>query len=124
MRDLITWPERIVDDLFGGLYVNKGFSKDLRAHVKEEEDNYLVYSEVPGLKEDELSVEYKDDHLIIKAEYNEENEDTIRTGKYSWSCMFRKIDPEKIDAKLKDGVLKITLPKKEESKPRKIDIGK
>lgn len=124
MTNLLKWLD--LKDLFGieDTYFTNHNSKQLRAYVDENEDAYIIHAETPGLKEDELDVQYKDDVITINAEYKEENEHVLRSGKYRWSWGVRGVNAEKVEAKLKDGILSITLPKQEEKKPKRIEINK
>jgi HSP20 family protein len=99
-------------------------SDGLRTDVKEEEGQFVVKAEMPGLNEDNLNVELEDGCLSITAEFKEENENSVRQGKYSWSRSLPNIDADKVEARLKDGICTITLPKTEASKPKRIAITK
>lgn len=114
-----------VDNYFGG-YDN--FDKQLRVKTKEEDDKFIIMAEVPGISEDQINVEYKDNILSVSANYEEKDETedytSLRKGKYAWSCTARNIDADKISADLKNGILAISLPKSAEAKPRKILISK
>ena len=126
------WPlaDSIFDD-FTNIFFGKdidSYDKALRVHTEEEDDKYVILAEVPGLKEDQLNIEFKDNVLTVSANYEEKEEKdnfkSLRRGRYSWSATARNIDPENISAELKEGVLKISLPKSPEAQPRKVEINK
>src|SRR5690606_1402342 len=73
-----------------------------------------VTLELPGYKSNEISVEYQNDLISVKAEGGR--------GKFAQSFRVAHIDPNKIEAKLEDGVLTLTLPPREEARPRKITV--
>lgn len=130
------WPvsrgARKFDEKMGG--VNANFMK---TDVKEADQSYEVAVELPGFSKDNLSVELKDGYLTISAR-NDENHDQkddqgryIRRERYYGSVsrsfyVGEDITEEDIKASFKDGVLKLTLPKKEakqiEDKKRIIQI--
>jgi HSP20 family protein len=86
--------------------------------------------EVPGIDMKALDVSFEEGVLIIKGEKvksAEENECTYCSERYSgtFERRFRvpgHVNQEKIDAAYHDGVLKITLPKDEKSRAKKIEI--
>lgn len=99
--------------------------------VIEKEHEYTVTCELPGLEQKDLDLSLTSNVLTIKGEKKNEREE--KKGKYyrkeTWSGSFQRtlslpvgIDAEKISAQLKDGVLKITLPKTEEVKPKQITV--
>lgn len=99
--------------------------------VYDSKDDILVKADLPGLKKDEIEVSVHDNNLIIKGEKKKEAEvkekEYFRTERFTGS-FFRSIplpapvDTQKVDAKYQDGVLQITLPKREEAKPKQIKI--
>ncbi|MBW2050856.1 MAG: Hsp20/alpha crystallin family protein [Deltaproteobacteria bacterium] len=102
-----------------------------RVDVSERENEYIVRAELPGFTEKEIKLEINDGELRLSAEHSEKKEEKKeeyhlrerRFGKYTRRFSLpENVDHEKIDAKMKHGVLKVTLPKKEETKPKKIDI--
>jgi HSP20 family protein len=118
---------RLMDDFFDfDTPVSRFFAEDVSLHadVKEEDDKFIVRAEMPGLSEDNLNVEFEDGCLSITAEYKEENENNIRQGKYVWNRSLPNVDVDKVEARLRDGICTITLPKTEASKPKKISISK
>jgi len=93
------------------------------------EDIYSVKLEVPGVTKENLNVVIEDDELKITAESSiEENENDLKYADFSvknFSRTFRvgnDIDRNRIDAKLENGILTLTLHKSEEVKPKKIAI--
>lgn len=102
--------------------------------LKEEEDKYVLETEIPGLKKEEINIEITKDRVIeLKGEKTEEKETEEEDGKYIHkerceTSFYRKlylpseIDPEKVDAKTENGILTITLPKKEPEPVKKIEV--
>jgi len=99
--------------------------------VVEGENDFTVKCELPGIEEKDLDVSITSNVITIKGEKKTESEE--KEGKYykkeSWSGSFQRtlsmptsVDAEKIQAELKDGILTITLPKKEEAKPKQISV--
>jgi len=95
----------------------------------EEENGYLLYAELPGFKIEDIEVTCEDSKLTIKAEKKEEQKkegtiifDEMKSKSFIRSFLVKDINVDEISASLKDGVLKINLPRSEESKPRKIKI--
>ncbi len=94
-------------------------------NIVEEKNEFKISLAVPGMKKSDFQIDLEGDMLHISAEKEEEKEtdDKKFTRKeYSYTSFSRsftipegtKID--KIDAKYEDGVLKLTLPKTEETK--------
>ncbi len=97
----------------------------------EENDNYVVTCDLPGVKKEDLDISVSGNVLTIKGEKKDSRED--KDGRYyrreTWSGSFQRtvtlpetVDPNKINAEMKNGELVLTLPKKEEVKPRQIKV--
>lgn len=128
---------RLVDDLLNdarpwltsGHSEARGFGPAL--DVEETADAYIVRANLPGLSQDDISVNIHDDVLTISAETASEasNKDSKvlirerRFGKFSRSLRFpTNVDGEAVAASYENGVLRITLPKAEHLKPRQIPV--
>ncbi len=101
--------------------------------VHEDEKEIVISTELPGLDESQVDVSFEDDMLTVKGEKREEEEQKDknyyrmerRYGSFRRSLRLPDMaDPEKAQATFKNGVLRIQIPKKEESqiKRKKIDI--
>jgi len=100
--------------------------------VREDGDHLYVEAEVPGFKKEEIDITLENSTLTISAERKESPaEDTqgewlLRERRYTrFGRSFTlppTVDEGSVDAKLVDGILKITLNKREETKPRKITV--
>ena len=98
--------------------------------VAETQEKIIVRAEVPGMKQDDIQIEFENGLLTIRGERKLIKEEGVtfhrveRTfGNFSRSFTLpRTVDPEKISASYRDGVLQIEVPKKEEAKPRQIRI--
>jgi len=113
-----------VFDLFDGFFNDSRptYVRDFRIDVKNEKDKYIVEAELPGLDKKDISIKYENDRLLIsinKEESKEENEDTnyIHRERHSFSSersiYLEDVDPKKLDATFKNGILTITLMKLE-----------
>jgi len=100
--------------------------------VSEKEDAFHIRADLPGVKKDDLEITFQDGVLTINAETSEEKREEKegrvirqerRYGKFVRSMnLGDAVDPDKIKADYKDGVLDLVLPKAEKVKPRKIDV--
>lgn len=104
---------------------------DPAVDVYENNDNIVIQAELPGLEKKDIVVDVKDRVLTLKGERSSDHEvkqenyyQRERTfGKFERSFTLPiDIDPEKIDATYKNGVLKITIPKPEEQKPKQVTV--
>ena len=99
--------------------------------IKENMDSYQVTMEVPGVNKEDISIEMKDSVLSISGKReisSEEKDETYHRIERYYGSFCRSftiptpVDEKKIDAAYKDGILTISIPKKEEAKPKKIVI--
>jgi HSP20 family protein len=97
----------------------------------EENNNIVIKAELPGVKKENVTIDIKDNMLTLKGERSEETE--VKEENYyrkerSYGKFHRAftlpdaVDANKIEASFKDGVLKISIPKAEEAKTKKIEI--
>jgi HSP20 family protein len=101
--------------------------------IREDADHIYVEAELPGFKKNEVDVTLENQTLTISAERSEEKKEDkkgdmlLHERRYSRFLRSFMLPPtvndQKVDAKLNDGVLTITLDKREETKPRKITVG-
>ncbi|MFZ7134103.1 MAG: Hsp20 family protein [Eubacteriales bacterium] len=121
----------MMDNFFNNdFFPIKNFTYDtFRIDVKDNDKEYFIEAELPGVQKEEVQLDYHDGNLIIAVEkneeINEEKENYIhRERKLSSTkrgIMLKDVKAEDIQAKLEDGVLKITAPKTEGAK-NKINI--
>jgi len=99
--------------------------------IKEDEENYYLEAEIPGLSEKEVEVYVENGVLTLKGEKKEESEKkegrVHRTeryyGRFSRSFTIpENVAEDKIKARSENGMLKLTLPKGEETKPKRVEI--
>jgi HSP20 family protein len=99
-------------------------------NVWESEDAVMVESEVPGLKSDQLDISVIGDELTLKIDRPEEPEEGVTyhrrerpVGAFTRIIELPSdVDANRVQAELRDGVLRITLPKAETARPRKISV--
>lgn len=101
--------------------------RSLRVDVREEEDAYLLTALVPGLQADDLNIQVLENVVSIEGEYKEEDAQFLlnELPRGSFRRVLRmpaEIEADKVEAKIADGVLKLTLPKAESARPRKIQV--
>ena len=99
--------------------------------VSETENEIIVKAELPGVDVKDIDIALTDGLLTIKGERKLEKEDKKENyhrierqfGSFSRSLnLGTRVKADGIEAAYKDGILTVTLPKVEESKPKKIDV--
>jgi len=118
---------RVMDD--GGTYL-----APYGVDVREDPDHIFVEAELPGYRKDEVDINLENQTLTISAQHNQTKEEKS-SNKAEWLLRERRysrfqrsftlpasVDPQSVQAKLADGVLTVTLNKREETKPRRITV--
>ncbi|HSN68076.1 MAG TPA: Hsp20/alpha crystallin family protein [Thermoanaerobaculia bacterium] len=99
--------------------------------VMEEKDAIRVVAELPGMKKEDIEIQFENGVLTIRGQRAIEKDSSDKTfhrvervyGNFVRSFTLpRSVDADKIDATYRDGVLDVRVPKKEEAKPRQIAI--
>jgi len=99
--------------------------------VVENDDEFVITAELPGAKRDDVTVELHEGVLTLRGEKKTERDEKRDQARYversygSFSRSFTlpsNADGEKLKATFKDGVLSLHIPKREEAKPRTINI--
>ena len=99
--------------------------------IREDESRYLIRADVPGVDPKNIEITLERGVLTISgergAETGEEREGYRRVERYRGRftrafALPDTADSEKVDAKVKDGVLEVVINKKESSKPRRITV--
>lgn len=101
-----------------------------RIEVSETQDAFKITADMPGMEKDNIKIAVEDSTLTISGERSEE---TKGDAKVVWSerrsSSFQRsfrladnIDSARVSADYKNGILEVTLPKKEEAKPRTIEV--
>jgi len=100
------------------------------ADILETDDGATIYVDIPGVNHDTLEISVDHDVLTINggvnlhtpADLNPTYMD-VHAGAYQRQfTLSAELDSSKIDATLKDGVLKLVIPRSEKHKPRKIEV--
>jgi HSP20 family protein len=106
---------------FGGTASPEQFPVD----IFEDADNTYVRAELPGLKREDINVEMAEGYLTISATQKSEAKDKEAEESFSFCrsvSIADEVDTSKVSASYENGVLNVTLPKREEAKPKKIAI--
>ncbi|OPJ58697.1 heat shock protein Hsp18 [Clostridium oryzae] len=146
MFDLVPFHKNSIgrrgDDFFSN-FMNNFFDESFMPHnlwnsstfnldLKEDENDYVVEADIPGVNKEAIDVEYSNNYLTISAKRDDSTEQDkdnyIRKerhyGVFKRTIYVDNVDPNNVSASFKDGVLTITLPKLEKTSvtKRKIDI--
>ena len=99
--------------------------------IEEDNENFLVKAELPGLKKEDIKISVRGNILSVSGERKHESETKSKTfhrierscGRFSRTiALSSDVDSDKVKATYKDGILTITLPKPESSKPNEIEV--
>lgn len=126
--------DRLFGDFFGpsdSEYFQSKRSWSPRVDISENDDVLVISAELPGVNKDKVKVSIQDNVLFLKGEKVREKEEKGESVYRSERIFgeFKKtinlpvsVDANKIEAKFRDGVLSINLPKTEEAKIKEIPI--
>jgi len=99
-------------------------------NIFEDADGITLEADMPGVSKDRLQLQVERDQLVIEGDVElrmpegmEALYADIRATRYSRAfALSRELDAEQIDASLKNGVLRLRIPKRAEVRPRKIEV--
>jgi len=136
-REMLSW-NRAMERMLNNLYDTElGFGEPLNLRmpldVIEKDEEFVVKADVAGIDPNKIEITYTDNNLSIKGEISEEREEEGKEGRYHLRercygtfsrtiSMPGTVDVDNIQAETENGVLVLHLPKKEEVKPRRIEI--
>jgi HSP20 family protein len=123
----------LVDDFFKGFFVRPVVAgAGLRVEVAEKNGAYLVSAELPGVKKEDIRVDIDGAQVTLSAEVKREKEvkegERVLHSERAYGRVSRsfalpvELDEAKAEAKFKDGVLELTLPKKAAAARKAITI--
>jgi HSP20 family protein len=147
MRQLSREMDRLMDTFFergfgprfgesGGVQEDDWQGRTLwspQIDVQQRNDSVIVRADLPGVSKENVQVEMEGDALIISGQRREEREEGgdeqgYRLLERSYGSFYRSVplpqgvDPDQIEAAMRDGVLTVTLPLAENARPRRIEI--
>ena len=106
-------------------------SRSPKVDIFDDGENFVLSAELPGVSKEDLNIDIKDNRLTIKGEKKLENK-TEKEGylrvERSYGVFERtffldeNVDRETIKAEYKDGVLRLTLPRKQDEPSKKIEV--
>jgi HSP20 family protein len=127
--------EPLDSGIFPGFLSDQWLSNGLfggpQIEVEDTDEALLVTAELPGLDERDFQVELEGERLILRGEKQASREERSRNKTFTerrYGSFYRaiplncEIDKDKADAKYKQGVLRITLPKTEAEKARRVQV--
>jgi HSP20 family protein len=97
--------------------------------IEEQDDAYVIEAEVPGVAKDDVNIELISNELMVTGEIKEREREGIlrkrtrRIGRFEYRVRLpEQVDPDNVEAKLKDGVLSVRVPKHEQAERRRIQV--
>lgn len=126
-REMDEFERRFFGEPFDGFF-NSGDIAEFKTDIKDEGDKYVLEADLPGFDKKDIHLDVGENTLTINAERHSEHEENEKKGKYvhiersygKYSRQFdiSAIDSDKIKAKYENGVLSLTLPKKQQALPQ------
>ena len=105
---------------------------DMKIDVREAEKEFSVFADIPGVKKEDITVDIDGDTVSLRAEVKQEKEEKkgekIVYSERTYGMVSRsftlpvEVDDKAVKAEYKDGVLKLTLPKKTNGGGRRITV--
>lgn len=122
---------RMLDRMLEDAFADVTNTRTMPLNVQENEDNYSLTAEMPGMNPEDINISLHDNVLTIRAEVQTENVDENsrvllqerRYGAYERSIRFPvAVDSNNVTADYVNGILKVEIPKAPEAKPRQIPV--
>jgi len=97
--------------------------------IEETDDAYVLEAELPGVDRKDVNVELVGNELTISGDVKEKDRkgvvrrSTRRSGHFSYTVTLpEQVKPDEVDAQLREGILKVRVPKSERAQRRKIEL--
>src|SRR4030095_182271 len=122
---------RLLDTVAGETFGDRGAGGIPPINITQDDDNFYMRAEIPGSKPNELAISAVRNRVSLagKREIQQEHERVSYHRKERAEGSFNRtvtlpaeVDAERVDARYADGILTLTLPKAEETKPRQITV--
>jgi HSP20 family protein len=125
-----------IDDLLRGFFVRpEGLdetAQPVRIDLREDERGYTVHADLPGMKKEDIQVSIEGNQVSISAETSTQKEEktgekVLRTERYCGRVersftLAQEVDEAQSEARYRDGVLELVLPKKTAAASRRLAI--
>ena len=137
VRDMVTLREKM-NRMFEDAFTGKGEDKELApsswapaVDIYETENEIVLTAEVPGIDENDIEIKIEDNTLTLRGERKftkETKEENYHRLERSYGAFYRaftlpnSVDADSIKAENENGILRVTMPKKQELKPRTVKI--
>jgi HSP20 family protein len=97
--------------------------------IEETDNAWIVEAELPGVRRKDVNVEARDSEVVITGEIKERERKGIirrrtrRTGRFEYRVTLPgRVDADKVEAKVADGVLTVRIPKSEQAGAQRIEV--
>lgn len=125
--------DRFFDDFFAAPTLRSDADTDFipRVNIKDTKDHVSLTFELPGMNKEDIKVSVKDDLLTVSGQREWKNEQKdeqyvrseIRTGSFTRSFSLpENVNTDSISADYRNGLLEVRLEKREEAKPKEIEV--
>jgi len=112
-------------DTFNSVFSASSIGGHFHTDMAETDKNFVLRAEVPGVEQDDIEITYDNGILRLTCERQSSDDQSDETmiwqervyGKFERTCRVENVDPDRITADLKQGVLTVTLAKKEATPP-------
>ncbi len=128
-RELEELHERALQVLNSGLLEDGGMPWVPLADIEETDDAWIIETELPGVKADDISVDVQGDELTVNGEIKErERKGVLRrrmrpVGRFELRARVPgSLDADAVEAKTDEGVLTVRIPKSQQSKGRQVEV--
>lgn len=115
----------LFDEMFGDDFFPKNSSNLMKTDIREKKDKYIIDIDLPGYDKENINLSLNDGYLEVSAKVSKENKEDdekfVRKERFFGECsrsfyVGDQITEEDIEAEFKNGILKVEIPKKEETK--------
>lgn len=116
--------DSMFNDFFNEPFMGIVGASSIKADIKENENEFVIDAEIPGVVKEDIKLDLKNDRLTISVERTEESKEEKnnyirrerRYGSTSRSFFVQNVKTEDVSAKYENGILTIVLPKSETKK--------
>lgn len=124
---------RMLDQTFGSFglpsFVTESVGWSPPVDIEEQDNAYVIEAELPGVQKDDVNIELVANELMITGEIKEREREGIlrkrtrRIGRFEYRVRLpEQVDADNVEASLKDGVLSVRVPKREQAERRRIQV--